>query len=84
MRTTEASEKSFVHALMDSFSPFSLEFEYTSLHSCNRDLIPYVLEQMRWQEWCNRRVTPVTDMENLDEIASFGTICTINRDNFVK
>ena len=60
MRTIEASEKSFVHVLMDSFSPFSLEFESNSLHSCNRELIPYVLEQMRWQEWCNRRVTPFT------------------------
>ena len=42
------------------FSPFSLEFESNSLHSCNRELIPYVLEQMRWQEWCNRRVIPIT------------------------
>ena len=38
MRTIEASLKSFVHVLMDSFSPFSLEFESTSLHSCNREL----------------------------------------------
>ena len=30
-----------------------------------------MLEQMRWQEWCNRRATPVTDMENLDEMAIF-------------
>ena len=42
------------------FSPFSLEFESNSLHSCNRELILYVLEQMRWQQWCNRRVAPYT------------------------
>ena len=71
MRTTEASEKSFVHVLMDSFSPFSLEFESNSLHSCNRDLIPYVLEQMRWQEWCNRRVTRVINSVSVSAILSF-------------
>ena len=39
----------------------SQEFAQNSLHSCNKRLIPYVLEQMRWQEWCNLRATPVTD-----------------------
>jgi len=38
MRTIEASVKSFVHVLMDSFPPFSLEFESNSLYSCNREL----------------------------------------------
>ena len=42
------------------FSPFSLEFESNSLHSCNRELILYVLEQIWWQQWCNLRVAPVT------------------------
>ena len=68
MRTIEASEKSFVHVLMDIFPLFLLNL---SLTPCTPATGSYVLEQMRWQEWCNRRATPVTDMENLDEMAVF-------------